>query len=147
MRVLFIGGTGLISSACAAEAVRRGMDLTLLVRGRSRDYPAPAAARILTADIRGDPAGAARALGGEAYDAVVDWVAYTPPHVETDLELFVGRARQFVFISSASVYQKPPVITCIARIRPPKTRSGTTPATRSRARKGSCEPGERQAFP
>ncbi len=109
MRVLFIGGTGLISSACAAEAVRRGMDVTLLVRGRSRHYPPPAGARVLTADIRGDPSGAARALGGEAYDAVVDWVAYTPPHVETDLELFAGRARHFVFISSASVYQKPPV--------------------------------------
>lgn len=109
MRVLFIGGTGLISSACAAEAVRRGMDVTLLVRGHSRDYLPPSGARVLQGDIRADPAAVARALPQEPFDAVVDWVAYVPEHIETDLELFATRARQFIFISSASVYQKPPV--------------------------------------
>ena len=60
MRVLFIGGTGLISSACAAEAVRRGIDLSLLTRGRGAEiYPPPAGVRLLQADIRADPAGAA----------------------------------------------------------------------------------------
>ena len=110
MRVLFIGGTGLISSACSAEAVRRGMEVTLLTRGLgAANYPPPAGVRRLTADIRNDPAGASRVLAGSAFDVVVDWVAYTLPHIETDLELFSGRTRQFVFISSASAYQKPPV--------------------------------------
>ncbi len=109
MRVLFIGGTGLISSACAVEALSRGMDLTLLIRGRSQNFSPPDGARILRADIRTDPEGATRALEGEHFDAVVDWVAYTLPHIETDIELFAGRTRQFVFISSASAYQKPPV--------------------------------------
>ncbi len=110
MRVLFIGGTGLISSACAAEAVRRGMELTLLTRGSGdAHYPPPSGVGRITGDIRKDPAGVARALGNERFDAVVDWVAYTLPHIETDIALFARRTRQFVFISSASAYQKPPV--------------------------------------
>lgn len=110
MRVLFIGGTGLISSACAAEAVRQGMDLTLLTRGHGdANYPPPPGVRRITADVRHDPAGAARELVGQQFDCVVDWVAYTAPHVEADIEIFSGRTRQFIFISSASAYQKPPV--------------------------------------
>lgn len=110
MRVLFIGGTGLISSACAAEAVRRGLDLTLLTRGPGdANYPPPAGVRRIHGDIRGDPAGVARLLAGETFDCVVDWVAFTVSHVEADLEIFAKRTRQFIFISSASAYQKPPV--------------------------------------
>jgi nucleoside-diphosphate-sugar epimerase len=111
MRVLFIGGSGVISSACSALAVQRGIDLTVLNRGSSTSRPLPAEATVLRADIR-DPAAAAAALGatrgGREFDAVVDWVAFTPEHVRTDLGLFRGRTGQYVFISSASAYQTPP---------------------------------------
>lgn len=110
MRALFIGGTGLISSACAAEAARRGIELTLLNRGRGeKSYPPPPGVRQWRADIRNDLRAAADALRDEVFDVVVDWIAYMPSHIEDDLALFAGRTRQFVFISSASVYRKPPV--------------------------------------
>jgi nucleoside-diphosphate-sugar epimerase len=107
MRVLFIGGTGLISSACSDLALRRGLDLTILNRSRSAKHPAPPGARLLVGDVH-DETTAADLLGGERFDAVVDWIAYTVDDIERDLRLFGGRATQFVFISSASAYQKPP---------------------------------------
>ena len=107
MKLLFIGGTGVISSACSKLAIAQGFDLYLLNRGQSALRPAPAAAHILRADIR-DKKAAAQALAGHTWDAVVNWVAYTPAHIETDLELFGGKTRQYIFISSASAYQTPP---------------------------------------
>lgn len=107
MKVLFIGGSGIISSACSALAVESGIDLFLLNRGQTSFRPIPAAAHVIHADIR-DPAAAAEALHGQTFDAVVDWIAFTPDHVGVDLALFRGRVGQFVFISSASAYQKPP---------------------------------------
>jgi nucleoside-diphosphate-sugar epimerase len=106
MKVLFIGGTGLISSACAELAARQGLDLTFLCRGMT-DRPAPAGVSVLRGDIRDRPS-ALKALGAECFDVVVDWIAFTPDHVELDLELFRGRVGQYVFISSASAYQTPP---------------------------------------
>jgi nucleoside-diphosphate-sugar epimerase len=106
MRVLFVGGTGIISSACAPLAVERGIELYLLNRGAST-RGVPAGARVLHADAR-DPASVRAALGDLSFDAVVDWIAFTPEHVEADLALFRGRTRQLVFISSASAYQTPP---------------------------------------
>jgi nucleoside-diphosphate-sugar epimerase len=107
MRVLFIGGTGVISSSCAELALARGIHLTLLNRGRSSTHPVPDGAEVVHADIR-DRGAAEAALAGRTFDAVVDWVAYKPEHVEADIELFRGRTGQYVFISSASAYQKPP---------------------------------------
>ncbi len=106
LRVLFIGGTGLISSACSSLALEKGLDLSLLNRGSST-RPVPIGARVRHGDIR-DPASARAALGDQAFDAVVQWIAYTPEQVEADLDLFRGRTGQYVFISSASAYQKPP---------------------------------------
>ncbi|HEX2863530.1 MAG TPA: SDR family oxidoreductase, partial [Deinococcales bacterium] len=106
MKALFIGGTGIISSACAPEAVRRGIDLTILNRGREGRRPLPDGARVVQGDIR-DPGSVRAALGDETFDAVVNWIAFTPDQVETDLNLFAGRTGQYVFISSASAYQKP----------------------------------------
>ena len=106
MRILFVGGTGIISSACTQLAVQRGIETYLLCRGCSPRL-APPQARILRGDIR-DRDSARRAVGDLEFDAVVDWVAFTPDHIETDLELFRDRTRQYVFISSASVYQTPP---------------------------------------
>jgi len=106
-KVLFIGGTGVISSACSELAVKRGFNLTILNRGKTSLRPTPSAARVLHGDIR-KPESVRKALGGETFDVVVDWIAYTPEHVTTDIELFGGRTGQYVFISTASAYQKPP---------------------------------------
>jgi nucleoside-diphosphate-sugar epimerase len=107
MKVLFIGGTGIISSACASLALERGSQLYFLNRGLSMDRPVPAGVQVLKGDIR-DRSSASAALSGHQFDVVVDWIAYTPEQVENDLELFKGRTGQYIFISSASVYQSPP---------------------------------------
>lgn len=106
MKVLFIGGTGVISSACSQLAVECGIDLYLLNRGQSQ-RPVPPSAKVLHGDIR-DKDSVNRILDKMTFDAVVDWVVFTPAHVETDLELFRRRTKQYVFISSASAYQKSP---------------------------------------
>jgi nucleoside-diphosphate-sugar epimerase len=106
-RVLFIGGTGVISSACAALAVERGIELFVLNRGSATSRPLPPEATVLRGDIR-DLAGTRAALGDREFDAVVDWVAYTPAQVQADIDLLRGRTGQYVFISSASAYQTPP---------------------------------------
>ena len=106
-KVLFIGGSGVISTACAWEAVRRGLELHVLNRGVTQTRQLPPDVRLLKADVR-DRAAVTEALGREEYDAVVDWVAFTPDHVRADIDLFAGRTGQYVFISSASAYQTPP---------------------------------------
>ncbi|WP_129338167.1 NAD-dependent epimerase/dehydratase family protein [Cellulomonas endophytica] len=106
LKVLFIGGTGVISSASTSLAAERGLELTLLHRGTGR-RPVPAGVETLTADVR-DPAAVRAALRDREFDAVVDWVAFTPDHVRADVELFEGRTGQYVLISSASAYQTPP---------------------------------------
>jgi nucleoside-diphosphate-sugar epimerase len=106
MKVLFIGGTGIISSACSELAIRHGIDLYLLNRRRST-RPAPEGAISIQGDIR-QPASVIAALGNLKFDSVVEWVAYTPDQVKSDIELFHDRTKQYVFISSASAYQKPP---------------------------------------
>jgi nucleoside-diphosphate-sugar epimerase len=105
MKVLFIGGTGIISTACTCLAVERGIELTLLRRGQ-RAASVPNTVRTITADIA-DEAAARRALGDEKFDAVVDWTVFTPDQLERDIRLFRDRTEQYIFISSASAYQKP----------------------------------------
>jgi nucleoside-diphosphate-sugar epimerase len=107
LKVLFIGGSGTISSACTRLAVERGVDLYLLNRGSTSSRPVPDEVTLLRGDIR-DPASAKQAVGNHTFDAVVDWVAFTREHVQADVDLFRGRTGQYVFISSASAYQTPP---------------------------------------
>lgn len=106
MRVLFIGGTGIISSGCAPLALASGIELYFLNRGKS-DRAVPPGVKVLHGDIR-QPASVEVALGDLKFDAVVDFVAFTPDHIRLDIELFKNRTAQFVFISSASAYQSPP---------------------------------------
>ena len=106
MKVLFIGGTGIISSACARLALERGIDLYLLNRGQSA-RPIPPGAKVLLGDIH-DPASARAALGDHRFDAVVNWIVFTPDQLDIDFDLFRGRTGQYIFISSASAYQTPP---------------------------------------
>jgi nucleoside-diphosphate-sugar epimerase len=105
MKVLFIGGTGIISTACTQLAAERGIELTLLRRGR-RPATVPDPVRTIAADIA-DEAAVAQALSGQKFDAVADWIAFTPAHVERDIRLFRDRTDRYIFISSASAYQKP----------------------------------------
>lgn len=105
MKVLFIGGTGVISTACTRLASDHGIHLTLLRRGH-HNASVPVGVKTIAADIH-DASACAQALTGASFDAVVDFLAFTPVDIERDLQLFHGRARQYVFISSASAYQKP----------------------------------------
>ncbi len=107
MKILFIGGTGVISSACSRLALARGLELYLLNRGQTTSRPIPAGAKVLRGDIRA-PDSVREVLADQTFDVVVNWIAYTPDHIETDLELFRGRVGQYIFISSASAYQTPP---------------------------------------
>ncbi len=105
MRVLFVGGSGMISTATSVAAVAAGHEVYLLNRGLTA--AGPDGARTLAADVN-SPDDVRAALHGMEFDAVVDWIAYTADDVERDLALFRGRVGQYVFISSASVYEKPP---------------------------------------
>jgi nucleoside-diphosphate-sugar epimerase len=107
MNVLFIGGTGVISSACARLALARGVDLTFLCRGKTSRHPIPVGAKVIRGDVR-DSHSARNAVGDRRFDVVVQWIGFVPAHVELDVDLFRGRVRQYIFISSASAYQTPP---------------------------------------
>lgn len=106
MKVLFIGGTGNISRSCTRAALDHGHQLWHLNRG-NRTAGVPGGVTTITADAR-DPEASRAAVAGLEFDCVVDWIAFTPDHVRQDVELYSGRVGQFVFISSASVYHKPP---------------------------------------
>ena len=105
MKVLFIGGTGIISSAVTQLAVEKGIDLYLLNRGQSKKL-VPSDVKVIKGDIR-DRNSASKLLKPHNFDVVVNWVAYIPQHVEADIEFFKGKVGQYIFISSASAYQKP----------------------------------------
>ena len=105
MKVLYIGGTGEISHACVQRGVEMGHDTAVFNRGQSGE-PLPTGVRHIAGDIDDDAA--YRALGKEHFDVVCQFLAYQPARIERDLEIFAGNCAQYVFISSASAYQKPP---------------------------------------
>lgn len=106
MRILFIGGTGIISASCTREAVRQGHELFHLNRGNRPDQ-APPGVTTLKADIR-DPKQVEKAVAGYRFDCIVNWVAFEPEHVHQDINLLGPLTSHYIFISSASVYLKPP---------------------------------------
>jgi len=121
VKILFIGGTGNISSTITRQLVERGHEVHLLNRGKTSKHPLPPGARVIAHDVHGGSPPAA--LRGARYAAVVDWIAFTVADVERDLAWFGGGAEaatagQFVFISSASAYQKPPVHPVITESTP-----------------------------
>lgn len=105
MKILFIGGTGNISLSCTRLAVERGMDVWLLNRGK-RAADLPEGVNTITADIN-KPEEVAAAIEGHTFDSITNWIAFTPDDIQRDVELFNGKCGQYVFISSASAYQKP----------------------------------------
>jgi len=107
LKALFIGGTGVISSACTDLALTQGIELTLLNRGSST-RSIPSGVEVINADIR-DSVAVKAATAARKWDAVVDFISFTPEHVKSALDAFIKRTSQYVFISSASAYRKPPV--------------------------------------
>ena len=108
MKLLFIGGTGLISSACSELAVQLGHELFLLNRSISQRHPVPKGVSLLIGDAHGEGEHLSRLLAGHHFDAVVDFIAFTQADIERDVAFLLGKTDQFVFISSASAYEKPP---------------------------------------
>ncbi len=115
MKALFIGGTGNISTSVSNLCIERGIDLYLLNRGvRNVEIPK---AHLLRGDIAQQ--GKLKSdLANHHWDVVVDWIAYTESDIERDISLFRKNTRQFIFISSASAYQKPPVHPVITESTP-----------------------------
>ena len=105
--VLFLGGTGIISSACTARALEVGMAVFVLNRGRSASRPVPDGVTTLVGDLS-DADSLRDALGDREFDVVADFRAFTPADVSSRLDVLAGRMGQYVFISSASAYQTPP---------------------------------------
>lgn len=103
MKILFIGGSGVISRAATEQTLAAGHELWLLNRGKRRPVEG---VRSLIADLA-DVEGVRVALRGHTWDVVVQWIAFAPDDIRRDLDLFRNTARQYLFISSASVYQKP----------------------------------------
>ena len=105
MRILFIGGTGTISSAITQQLAATEHELWLLNRG-NRKGEVPQNVKQIVADIN-DKNAVLEKLGDTMFDAVCDFIGFVPYQVERDFRLFAGRTRQYVYISSASAYNKP----------------------------------------
>ena len=107
LSVLFLGGSGIISSACTQRCLDVGMEVFVLNRGRSTTRPLPDGCQQLIGDLA-DPDSVRVAIGNRTFDVVADFRAFTPGEVQSRLNIFRGRMGQYVFISSASAYQTPP---------------------------------------
>ena len=104
MKVLFIGGTGIISSAVSKLAVQKGIELYHFNRGQSHRHIDG------VIKIEGDIRNVEKTKGifsNYSFDVVVNWISFTPDQVLSDIEIFAGITKQFIFISSASAYEKP----------------------------------------
>ncbi|NLL07081.1 MAG: SDR family oxidoreductase [Clostridiaceae bacterium] len=106
MKVLFIGGTGIISEGVSRRAIEDGHELYILNRGTRTQF-IPKGAKIITSDIRNIDS-CVKALENFHFDVVVNWITFTPEHLKADIEIFTNKTEQYILISSASAYQKPP---------------------------------------
>jgi len=104
MKVLFIGGTGIISSAVSKLAVEREIELYHLNRGKS--HRKIDGVKNITGNIRNIEE-TKEILADYSFDVVVNWITFTQEHVQADIEIFTGKTKQYIFISSASAYEKP----------------------------------------
>ena len=106
MKILFIGGTGTISMAITRLLAEQGHELYLLNRG-NRNSDLPANVRTIVADISNEE-DTVKKLGDMTFDSVGEFIGFVPEQLERDYRIFKGRTKQFIYISSASAYQKPP---------------------------------------
>jgi nucleoside-diphosphate-sugar epimerase len=114
MKVLFVGGTGNISTSASKLCIQNGIELFLLNRGNSKTTIE--GAKVIKGDITDPKIG--EVLKNHDWDSVVNWIAFTKEDIERDIKLFSGRTKQYIFISSASVYQKPPLHPIITESTP-----------------------------
>ena len=105
LSILFIGGTGNISLPCVKDALAQGHKVSVFNRGQ-RGAPLPEGVTSITGDMANDADYAK--LGDESYDVVCQFMAFRPDQMERDIATFTGKTKQYIFISSASVYEKPP---------------------------------------
>ena len=105
MKVLFIGGTGLISTAVTDLCIKENIDLTLFNRG-TKNHLLPKGVKTIVGDIYNEEE-AKKLLENKSFDCVVDWIAFGVDNLERDVRIFKGITKQFIFISTASAYQKP----------------------------------------
>jgi len=105
MKALFIGGTGTISTEISKLAVKNGWELYLLNRGNNSNL-VPEGAKVLTADIN-DEVEVSKLIENLSFDVVADFIAFERTQIQRDVRLFSKKTKQFIFISSASIYQKP----------------------------------------
>lgn len=117
MKVLFIGGTGNISTSVSKLCIEKGIDLYLLNRGIRENTIEKA--KVIYGDIN-NFVQIKDALKDHQWDAVVNWIAFNEKDVERDIELFRNKTKQYIFISSASAYQKPPLSPFITESTPLK---------------------------
>ncbi|MBR4366683.1 MAG: SDR family oxidoreductase [Bacteroidaceae bacterium] len=106
MKILMIGGTGTISSAITRQLVAGGHELWLINRG-NRNGDIPQEVRLVNGDINDHTDEVVAKLGDETFDAVCEFIGFVPEQVARDIKIFSGRTKQYVFISSASAYNKP----------------------------------------
>ncbi|NDP21925.1 MAG: NAD-dependent epimerase/dehydratase family protein [Paludibacter sp.] len=109
MKVLFIGGTGVLSSACSELAISKGIDLYHLNRGLSAGIRNITGMKTILSDIR-NVEQTKKAIYEHFFDVVVDFIAFEPEHILNDIELFTAKTTQFIFISTASAYQTPEIL-------------------------------------
>lgn len=105
MKILMIGGTGTISMAITRLLAEKGQDVILLNRG-TRSDELPEGVKVIEADINDEAATAAK-LEGMSFDSVCEFIGFVPAQLERDYRLFRDKTKQFIYISSASAYQKP----------------------------------------
>ena len=103
LRVLYIGGTGQISLPCVEESVAAGHTVTVLNRGQT-NVPLPKGVETLVGDMQTETYGE---LGDRTFDVVAQFRLYKKDEMRRDIATFTGRTGQYVFVSSASVYEKP----------------------------------------
>ena len=103
MKLLIIGGTGILSTAVVSEAIEQGIDVTVINRGKNKRFNNPKAETII-ADVRNNPAEVEKLLAGRYFDAVIDFIIWTEEQLKLSLSLFSKLASQYIFISSAQAY-------------------------------------------
>ena len=105
LKMLFLGGAGMIGSAVAAEALERGDEIAIVTRTEPK-RAVDERVHQMRADVR-DPRAMRKALAGRQFDVVVNWVGFSPDHIRADVELYGDSVWQYVFISTCSVYGRP----------------------------------------
>ena len=116
LKILLIGGTGTISMAITRRLAAQGHEVFLLNRG-SRSAGLPDNVKLIKCDIS-DETGVRNAVSDMSFDAVGEFIGFVPEHTERDFRLFSGITRQYIYISSASAYQKPPADAVITESTP-----------------------------